>query len=91
MSARSYIITGRVQGVFYRARTKQRADELGIVGWVRNGNDGVSVEVHAEGSDEQLAALEEWLRVGPPAADVQDVNVKNAKTEHCTTFEVRYF
>jgi len=90
MSARSYIITGRVQGVFFRARAKQHADELGIVGWVRNCEDG-SVEVHAEGSDEQLAALEEWLRIGPPAAEIQNVTSKKVEMEKCTTFEVRYF
>lgn len=72
MRAKRYTITGRVQGVFFRAETQRKARELGVAGWVRNCADG-SVEVHAEGSPQQLKALETWLRTGPADAEVADV------------------
>ena len=66
-------VTGRVQGVFYRASAADRASELGLVGWVRNAADG-SVELEAEGPPERLEELIAWCRRGPPAARVSDVH-----------------
>ena len=66
-------VTGRVQGVFYRASAADRASELGLVGWVRNAADG-SVELEAEGPPEHLEELIAWCRRGPPAARVSDVH-----------------
>ncbi|MGI9545460.1 MAG: acylphosphatase, partial [Cyclobacteriaceae bacterium] len=54
-------VQGRVQGVFYRASTKQKALELGLVGWVCNRSDG-SVYLEAEGSKEQLNTLLAWCK-----------------------------
>lgn len=82
-------IIGRVQGVFFRARTKDIADRLGLTGWVKNEIDG-SVVVHAEGSDKQLGELEEWCRRGPPAADVSKVMKQETVEGGHTTFEIRY-
>ena len=65
-------MSGRVQGVFYRASTRQRAQELGCRGYARNLPDG-SVEVLAIGDPAAVHALVEWLRQGPPAAQVTDV------------------
>jgi len=65
-------VTGLVQGVFYRASTVERAEELGLTGWVRNCSDG-AVELEAEGPEERVDALLEWCRRGPPAARVRDV------------------
>ena len=62
-------IEGKVQGVFFRSNTVDCARALGLVGWVRNLNDG-SVELVAEGSKRQLEALEKWCHRGPPAAKV---------------------
>ena len=89
MPARHFTISGHVQGVFFRAQTKEHADAIGLVGWVRNCEDG-SVEVHAEGSSELLAALEEWLHVGPPAAEIHDVASKQTELENLKSFEIRY-
>lgn len=69
MPQRRYRVTGRVQGVAFRASARDRALALGIAGHARNLADG-SVEVLASGSTDALAALEVWLRRGPPAARV---------------------
>jgi acylphosphatase len=71
--ARRCYVSGRVQGVFYRAATRQRAQELGCRGYARNLPDG-RVEVLAVGEPAAVHALIEWLRQGPPAAHVTDVN-----------------
>jgi acylphosphatase len=68
------IVTGRVQGVSYRASTASEARLLGLVGWVRNLGDG-SVELEAEGPPDQIERLLAWCRKGPPAARVADVAV----------------
>jgi len=66
------VVRGRVQGVFYRASTQEKAIELGLTGWVKNRADG-AVEVVAEGDREELNELVEWCRVGPKHAYVTDV------------------
>lgn len=68
------VIEGRVQGVFYRASAKDKADALGLTGYVRNLPDG-SVEAVAEGDLTNLNEFISWCRSGPPNADVQDVKV----------------
>jgi acylphosphatase len=68
-------VTGRVQGVSYRAATASEARRLGVVGWVRNRADG-SVELEAEGPDDRVAALLAWCAQGPPAARVAAVAVE---------------
>ncbi|MDD3896972.1 MAG: acylphosphatase [Candidatus Peribacteraceae bacterium] len=78
MAARLFRVFGRVQGVFFRSETEERARELGVTGWVRNCDDG-SVEVHAEGTEEQLSQLEEWLHTGPAAAKVAEVRTHDAE------------
>jgi acylphosphatase len=72
--ARRCFVSGRVQGVFFRASTRQRAQELGCRGYARNLIDG-RVEVLAVGEPASVDALVEWLRQGPPAAHVADVKV----------------
>lgn len=72
MTATRFLVSGRVQGVFFRAATRERALALGISGHARNLPDG-RVEVLASGSPEALAALADWLEVGPPAARVERV------------------
>ena len=70
------IVSGRVQGVSYRACTADEASALGLTGWVRNLPDG-SVELEAEGSDDAVAALLAWCEKGPPAARVTKVDAKD--------------
>jgi acylphosphatase len=73
--ARRCLVDGRVQGVFYRASTRRRADELGVSGHARNLPDG-RVEVLACGRLEAVLALCDWLWQGPPAAQVTAVEVE---------------
>jgi acylphosphatase len=70
-------IVGRVQGVGYRDALRREALARGVSGWVRNRRDG-SVEALVQGSAEAVDALIAWARRGPPAARVQDVEVKEA-------------
>jgi acylphosphatase len=70
------IITGRVQGVSYRATTAIEARRLGLVGWVRNRTDG-SVELEAQGDDAAVAELLAWCAHGPPAARVANVAIRD--------------
>ncbi len=67
-------VTGRVQGVYYRASTQQQAATLGLVGWVRNLPDG-DVEFEAEGPQGQIEALLQWARKGPAQAHVEDLKI----------------
>lgn len=89
MISREFRITGRVQGVFYRAGAKEKAEEFGISGWVANNADG-SVTVHAEGPDQLLKDFEEWCRVGPSSAHVEALIVNEAPMEHAESFEIVY-
>ncbi|HEY0681729.1 MAG TPA: acylphosphatase [Steroidobacter sp.] len=73
--ARRCYISGRVQGVFYRASTRQKATELGCAGYARNLPDG-RVEVLAVGEPQSVQSLLDWLWRGPPAADVKLVDVQ---------------
>ena len=68
------IISGRVQGVFFRAETQRAAGMYGVTGWVRNRPDG-TVEAVAEGSRTDVVSLINWCKNGPPIARVDDVEV----------------
>lgn len=72
MASARFLVSGRVQGVFFRASTRNEAQRLGVAGSARNLADG-RVEVIASGSEDALSALERWLRHGPPSARVDDV------------------
>jgi acylphosphatase len=69
------LVSGRVQGVAFRASTVAEAYTLGLTGWVRNRADG-SVELEAQGDPVQVAALLAWCAHGPPAARVAGVDVE---------------
>jgi acylphosphatase len=71
------VVTGRVQGVWYRASMRREAEALGLAGWVCNRPDG-SVEAEATGPAEAIDRLIAWARIGPPAAVVEDVRVVRA-------------
>jgi len=72
LSGARFLVSGRVQGVWFRAATRERALALQLQGVARNLRDG-SVEVLATGADENLDALEKWLWQGPPLAKVSAV------------------
>lgn len=83
------LITGRVQGVWYRASAQAEARRLGVRGWVRNLPDG-EVEARVEGEREAVNAFVAWCRRGPPNARVDDVDVSPAEaSEPLTGFTVR--
>lgn len=83
------IVSGRVQGVWYRAHTQEKAVELGVSGFVRNLPDG-TVEIVAQGSDEDVDRFLDWARVGPPLAEVTEVRVSAlAEDDRFDSFEVR--
>lgn len=72
------VVTGHVQGVFYRAAMREQARRLGVSGWARNEPDG-TVRAHVEGSGEALAELLHWCADGPPAARVEEVRRQRAE------------
>ena len=81
-------VQGRVQGVFYRAKTQKKAEALGLVGWVRNCSDG-SVEIHAEGDKAKLEELITWCRRGPALASVSNVDLSWVEAEGLGAFDIR--
>ena len=90
MIRRRLIIRGRVQGVFYRASTRDEARRLGLAGWVRNLPDG-TVEAAVEGPSDVVERLVEWCRGGPPHARVDGVEVFEEEPEgEAPPFRVRY-
>ncbi len=84
------LVSGRVQGVWFRAFTRDSAMELGVTGWVRNLPDG-RVETMAEGEDNAIKAFIKALWQGPPMAQVTDVRVnEETVTREFEGFEIRY-
>jgi acylphosphatase len=75
MKALSVVVTGRVQGVWFRQSTCNEANKLGVAGWVRNLSCG-RVEAHFEGEDELVETLLRWAHKGPTAAEVVEVIAK---------------
>ena len=82
------VVSGKVQGVFFRDTAVARAQELGVLGWVRNADDG-TVQVHAEGPTPAVDEFVAFLETGPPAAQVEGVEVEPAKVEGHEQFAVR--
>lgn len=79
-------ISGRVQGVWFRASAKEVADKLGITGWARNLENG-DVEVLACGTPEKLDSFHSWLQQGPPLAKVKSVLREEIPWETCEGFK----
>ncbi len=82
------VISGRVQGVFFRDSTRERADAEGVAGWVCNRGDG-ALEAVLEGPADGVERVVRFLRTGPPRAQVSDVQISEEATEGLTGFEVR--
>jgi acylphosphatase len=84
------IISGYVQGVFFRQETKRRADNLNVKGWVRNRHDG-AVEAIFEGEEENVKALVEFCKHGPPGASVTNMELAwENYTGECHDFKIRF-
>jgi acylphosphatase len=86
--ARHVSLTGRVQGVFFRAWMQEQANELDVTGWVRNCPDG-RVDAHIEGEEAAVQRLIERLHRGPPAAKVEDMHLWDVEIFDFDDFEVR--
>jgi acylphosphatase len=87
--ARKVSISGLVQGVFFRAWTRDEALRLGLSGWVRNCPDG-SVAAHFEGEEVAIDRMVALLHDGPPHARVSQVDVSEADPEGLSGFDVRH-
>ncbi|MGM0590689.1 MAG: acylphosphatase [Halobacteriota archaeon] len=81
-------VSGTVQGVFYRANTRDAATQRGVDGWVRNLGDG-RVEAVFEGPEDSVEAMVEWCHTGSPAAAVSDVEVEYGEPTNADGFTVR--
>ncbi len=84
------IVSGKVQGVWFRAYTKEKAQELGLTGWVKNNIDG-TVEIEVEGDEDKLKEFLNWCWIGSPASKVTDVKYKEKEyTGEFKNFVIRY-
>lgn len=81
------IVTGKVQGVFFRANTQTEAKKLGLSGFVRNESNR-NVYIEAEGEEEQLKELLKWCRSGPPKAIVQEVKFIESELKNYSGFSI---
>ncbi|QUY45195.1 acylphosphatase [Acaryochloris marina S15] len=81
------VISGKVQGVGYRYSTRDKARSLGLVGWVRNLADG-RVEAMTEGERRQVDIMMEWFKQGPPAAEVDGVEIDELPVGEFGEFEI---
>ncbi|GAA0456844.1 acylphosphatase [Halococcus dombrowskii] len=81
-------VSGRVQGVAYRANTRDTAREIDVDGWVQNLDDG-RVEAVFEGKEGDVERMVEWCHNGSPAAEVESVDAKYGDPEGLSGFEVR--
>lgn len=86
--ARRLVISGRVQGVWFRESMRREAEALGVAGWVRNRHDG-TVEACVEGAREAVEAIVRWAHRGPEAAEVTAVQQDPVPVENLGRFEKR--
>lgn len=81
------IVEGKVQGVYYRATTKEMADKMGIKGWVRNSEEG-NVEIVASGSEDELEKFIAWCRIGPRRAEVMNLLITSIQNQLFEDFKI---
>ena len=87
-TARRFVISGRVQGVGFRAFAQHAAHALGVAGWAQNLDNG-DVEVHANGSPQHLDDFEARLRQGPRWGEVRSVKVLEVEVSDTSGFHIR--
>lgn len=83
-----FYISGKVQGVWFRANTQQQAEQLNITGYAKNLADQ-RVEVVACGETAKLQLLEQWLHKGPPLAEVESVTIEEIALENYQSFSIK--
>jgi len=81
-------VSGKVQGVFFRASTKDIAGKIELTGFVQNEQDG-SVYIEAEGEEEKLKQFVEWCHHGPARAIVERMHIEEGSLKGFTKFEVK--
>lgn len=84
---KNILISGKVQGVYFRASAKHEADKLGIKGFVANKPDG-KVYLETEGDQVSLEQFIEWCKLGPASAEVKTVDVSNGHIKNFTDFRI---
>ncbi len=84
----SILVTGKVQGVFYRASARDKANELEVTGFAQNEEKGC-VHIIAEGEEERLIEFEKWCWQGPPRAKVEHVLTEPREIMNFATFEIK--
>ena len=89
MKCTHLVVSGRVQGVSFRANIKNKANELGLKGYVKNLENG-DVEVVAEGNEEKLKELIDFIKKGPGIANVSGIQVNHKVPEKFKNFEIRH-
>lgn len=88
MLTKKILVTGKVQGVFFRQSTRQKARELGISGQVENLPDGNSVSIIATGAETRMAELISWCQQGPPGAVVRHVEILDQPLQEFENFSI---
>ena len=89
MKSVQIMVSGKVQGVFFRESTKRKANELGLAGYVENLDNG-NVEVVAEGNGDKINSLIDFIKKNPGKSKVENIKITNKTTENFKTFEIRY-
>lgn len=87
--AKRLIVSGRVQGVGFRYFSQETAQRFGIKGWVRNLNDG-TVELHAEGTEQEIGAFEQALKDGNRFVGVERIEETEANDQEFRSFDILY-
>ena len=85
--ARLFLVSGRVQGVYFRDSARNHAVSLGLTGYAKNLSDG-SVEILVCGEQEAISRFETWLQQGPPMARIEKVTGENVEGESRTEFSI---
>jgi acylphosphatase len=88
VKATHVLISGRVQGVFFRQTAATMARRSGVVGWIRN-LPGGDVEAVFQGEDEAVDAMVEWCRQGPPYATIDDVRITGQEIGNDEDFRIK--
>lgn len=87
MIARRVVVSGQVQGVYFRHSCRREANRQAVTGWVRNAEGG-TVQAWFEGEPDAVEALIDWCRTGPPEAEVAEVQVVEQEPEGLRDFRV---
>ena len=87
METMHLVISGKVQGVFYRASAKKKADELNVRGWIKNTPEG-NVEALVTGKHPQIEEFIQWCKSGPDRAVVKEVSIHKQKLREFNSFKI---